>query len=87
VPFVRRGSVRIHYGVHEGPADRAPLPLSHGFSTSGRMGDRNVSLATASPRLGHPDARKVSLWGVGRAADIEVAEAFNSGVPEFLEEI
>jgi hypothetical protein len=51
------------------------------------MGDRNVSLATASPHPGHAGARKVSLGVVGRAPNIEVVETFNSGVTEFLEEI
>src|SRR5262245_3283820 len=42
MPFLHRGSVRIHYDVHGDPTNRPPLLLSHGFSASGQMWDRNV---------------------------------------------
>jgi pimeloyl-ACP methyl ester carboxylesterase len=42
VPLLDRGSARIHYDVHGDPTHRPPLLLSHGFSASGRMWDRNV---------------------------------------------
>jgi pimeloyl-ACP methyl ester carboxylesterase len=42
VPLLDRGSARIHYEVHGDRTDRPPLLLSHGFSASGRMWDRNV---------------------------------------------
>ena len=42
MPLLDRGSARIHYEVHGDPTHRPPLLLSHGFSASGRMWDRNV---------------------------------------------
>jgi pimeloyl-ACP methyl ester carboxylesterase len=43
MPTLLRGSVRIHYDVHGNRTDRPPLLLSHGFSASGQMWDRNLS--------------------------------------------
>jgi pimeloyl-ACP methyl ester carboxylesterase len=42
VPILDRGSARIHYDVHGDPTYRPPLLMSHGFSASGRMWDRNL---------------------------------------------
>jgi pimeloyl-ACP methyl ester carboxylesterase len=49
VPRLERDGVRIEYAVR-GAGDRAPLLLTHGYSESGRMWDRNAS-ALARERI------------------------------------
>ena len=42
MPTLQRGTVRINYDVQGEPTGRAPILLSHGFSASARMWDRNI---------------------------------------------
>jgi pimeloyl-ACP methyl ester carboxylesterase len=42
MPFLDRGATRIHYDVHGEATGRPPMLLSHGFSASGQMWERNV---------------------------------------------
>ena len=40
---LERDGLQIHYEVHGVPSERPPLLLTHGFSASGRMWERNVA--------------------------------------------
>jgi len=70
-----RDGTRIHYEVHGAASDRAPLLLSHGFSASARMWDRNVDA------LG--GGREVLTWDMrGHARSDCLAEASRYGVEQ-----
>jgi pimeloyl-ACP methyl ester carboxylesterase len=80
VPFLERDGVRIHYDVHGGASSRAPLLLSHGFSASGRMWDRNVAALSGERRLMTWDMR-----GHGRSD--RPAQAHDYGVEQSVEDM
>jgi pimeloyl-ACP methyl ester carboxylesterase len=80
MPFLHRGSVRIHYDVHGDPTDRPPLLLSHGFSASGQMWDRNVG--------GLLGDRDVITWDVrGHARSDSPADPAEYGVENSVEDM
>jgi pimeloyl-ACP methyl ester carboxylesterase len=54
MPYLDRDGVRIHYEVSASRGKRAPLLLSHGFSASARMWDRNVAALSSD--------REVFTW-------------------------
>jgi len=43
MPYLAHDGVRLHYDLHGNPGEEPPLLLSHGFSASGRMWERNVA--------------------------------------------
>jgi pimeloyl-ACP methyl ester carboxylesterase len=80
MPFLRRGSVRIHYELHGDPIDRPPLLLSHGFSASARMWDRNVGALCRD--------REVLTWDMrGHARSDSPADPAEYGVEKSVEDM
>jgi len=49
--WLDRDGVRLHYEVHDGPADATPLLLSHGFSASAAMWSANVEALAKTRRV------------------------------------
>ena len=47
MPYLDRAGTRIYYEVTEGPGDRPPLLLSHGYGASSRMWRPNVAALAA----------------------------------------
>ena len=80
MPLLDRGSVRIHYEVHGHPTHRPPLLLSHGFSASGRMWDRNVGALSGD--------RAVLTWDMrGHARSDSPNEPRAYGVEQSVEDM
>jgi pimeloyl-ACP methyl ester carboxylesterase len=80
MPYLLRGSARIHYEVHGEPSDRPPLLLSHGFSASGRMWERNLDTF-------RPD-RQVLTWDMrGHARSDSPADRSAYGVERSVEDM
>lgn len=80
MPFLRRGSVRLHYESHGNPTDRAPLLLSHGFSASDRMWDRNVRALSGD--------REVLTWDMrGHGRSDSPTEPRKYGVEQSVEDM
>jgi pimeloyl-ACP methyl ester carboxylesterase len=75
MPYLENGSVRVHYEVSASRTERAPLLLSHGFSASARMWDRNVAA------LGRD--REVLTWDMRGHADSDApADPSDYGVDQ-----
>ena len=75
-----RGGARIHYDVHGEPGGREPLLLSHGFSASGRMWDRNVGALCGE--------RRVVTWDMrGHARSDSPEDPSEYGVAESVEDM
>lgn len=51
MPALDRTGVRIHYDVHGPPTDRAPVLLTHGYSSSTSMWDPNLAALDAQRQL------------------------------------
>jgi pimeloyl-ACP methyl ester carboxylesterase len=51
MPFLDRAGTRIHYELHGVATAHPPLLLSHGFSASARMWDRNIDALAADRRV------------------------------------
>jgi pimeloyl-ACP methyl ester carboxylesterase len=80
MPDLRRDGVRLHYEVHGSSREHLPLLLSHGFSASGRMWDRNI-LALAG-------GRRVITWDMrGHALSDSPADASAYGVEQSIEDM
>jgi pimeloyl-ACP methyl ester carboxylesterase len=80
MPFLERGDARIHYELHGDPTERPPLLLTHGFSASGRMWQRNVDTFGAD--------REVLTWDMrGHAGSDSPADASAYGVEQSVEDM
>jgi pimeloyl-ACP methyl ester carboxylesterase len=80
MPVLDRGSARIYYDVQGEPTERPPLLLSHGFSASGRMWDRNVGALAAD--------REVLTWDMrGHARSDSPTGASRYGVEQSIEDM
>src|SRR6516225_12321252 len=80
MPFLHRGGIRIHYDVHGDPTDRPPLLLSHGFSASGHMWDRNVGALSGD--------RQVLTWDMrGHACSDSPRDPRDYGVGQSVEDM
>jgi pimeloyl-ACP methyl ester carboxylesterase len=80
MPFLQRGGVRIHYEVHGEPTGRPSLLLSHGFSASGRMWDRNLGALSRD--------REVLAWDMrGHAQSDSPADPCEYGVGTSVEDM
>ena len=80
MPFLHRGGIRIHYDVHGDPTDRPPLLLSHGFSASGHMWDRNVGALSGD--------RQVLTWDMrGHACSDSPGDPRDYGVGQSVEDM
>jgi pimeloyl-ACP methyl ester carboxylesterase len=80
MPFLQRPSTRIHYDVHGTRTDRPPLLLSHGFSASGRMWDRNVGVLS--------EDREILTWDMrGHARSDSPTTTREYGVEQSVEDM
>jgi pimeloyl-ACP methyl ester carboxylesterase len=66
MPVLEREGVRIDYEVRGVPTEHAPVLLSHGFSASKRMWDRNLSALSSD--------REVLTWDMRGHADSEAPQ-------------
>lgn len=75
MPLLDRDGVGIHYDVHGTRTARPPLLLSHGFSASGRMWDRNLDAFVSN--------REVLTWDMrGHARSDAPADPSAYGVEQ-----
>ena len=80
MPLLDRGGARIHYDVQGEPSERPPLLLSHGFSASSRMWERNVGALAAD--------REVITWDMrGHARSDSPADPSRYGVEQSVEDM
>ena len=80
MPLLDRGATRIHYAVHGRPGESPPLLLSHGFSASSRMWERNLDALAAD--------REVITWDMrGHAHSDYPADASDYGVERSVEDM
>src|SRR3974377_2037919 len=80
MPLLRRGEVDINYDVHGVAGNRPPLLLSHGFSASGRMWDRNGDALGAD--------RLVLSWDMrGHGLSDSPPNAIDYGVQQSVEDM
>jgi pimeloyl-ACP methyl ester carboxylesterase len=80
VPFLDRDRARIHYEVHGNRTDRPPLLLSHGFSASAQMWERNIGALARD--------RQVLAWDMcGHARSSSPQDASAYGVEESVDDM
>ena len=80
MPFLDRGGARIHYDLRGPASDRPPLLLSHGFSASGEMWERNLDALGGD--------REVLTWDMrGHARSDAPHDRADYGVEQSVEDM
>jgi pimeloyl-ACP methyl ester carboxylesterase len=80
MPFLGRAGARIHYELHGNATGRPPLLLSHGFSASARMWERNLDALSSD--------REVLTWDMrGHARSDSPASSSQYGVEPSVEDV